>query len=160
MAGELIAFGNRIGRITDPGAIKRVTLAAGMAGKTAVFGAAADDLGPDRAFSGLGRKVSLSAGFDVVSPTSIKLKFRPPGLWKLAESGRRGGYAIRPRRRLGGEGSGHAPALRTPDGWRAATVGGAWGGKGTFTSAVRAARVAVPRAAFRQFQIEVRRIVR
>ena len=159
--GELVDFGNRIGKITDPAALKRITLAAGMAGKAASLGAAAADLGADRAFSGLGRKVSLSAGFDVVSPTVIKMNFRPPGLWILADTGRRGGKTILPRRRLGGEGSGHAPALRLPDGsYRRSSRTGAWGGKGTLKSAIRATRVAVPRAAFRQFQIEVRRVVR
>jgi hypothetical protein len=158
--GELIDFGRRIGRITEPGQLKRISLAAGMAGKKASIAVAAGDLGGDLTFSGMGRKVRLGVGFDVVGPTSIKLKYRPPGLWILADTGRRGGYPIRPRRRLGGAGSEHAPALRTPDGWRAAAVGGRWGGKGTLKSAIRVSRIAVPRAAFKQFQVEVRRIVR
>lgn len=151
MAGELIDFGARIARITDPAAMGRVTLAAGMAAKTAALAAAAADLGSDRSFSGLGRKVPLGAGFDEVSWSMIRLNLRPAGLWKLAESGRRGGKVIRPRR---------AGALSTPQGPRASSTVGAWGGKGTYSSAVRAARVAVPKAAFKAFQVEVAKVVR
>lgn len=150
LAGELIDFGNRVSKIVDPAVVGRIVLAAGMAGKAAALEAAASDLGGDRAFSGLGRKVALSAGFDDVGGSQIRLNFRPAGLWKLAEAGRRPGKAILPRR---------AKALTTPEGLRSRSTTGAWGGKGTYTKAVRTARVVVPKAAFKQFQVEVAKVV-
>ena len=111
-------------------------------------------------FSGLGR-APLGAGFDDVGSTQIRLNFRPAGLWKLAESGRRAGKPIYPRSgRRKGTGVTHGRAVLTPAGPRARSTTGAWGGKGTFTSAVREARIKVPKAAFRQFQIEVARVVK
>lgn len=151
MAGELVDFGNRIAKLTDRAAVGRIVLAAGLAGKATALEAAASDLGGDRAFSGLGRNVSLSAGFDDVGTTQIRLNFRPAGLWMLAEHGRRPGKTILPRNRQ---------ALSTPAGPRARSTVGAWGGKGTYTKAVREARVVVPKAAFKAFQLEVARVVR
>lgn len=151
VANELIDFGNRISKIVDPAPVARIMLAAGMAGKVAATEAAASDLGGDRAFSGLGRRVSLSAGFDDVGTSQIQLNFRPAGLWMLAERGRRAGKTIVPRR---------ARALSTPQGPRARSTTGGWGGKGTYTRAVRDARIVVPRAAFKAFQLEVAKVVR
>ena len=108
-------------------------MAAGLAGKTASLAAAAAALGGDRAFSGLRRKVALGVGFDQTGGSMIQINFRPAGIWKLAESGRRGGKEIRPRK---------AKALMTPHGPRARSTTGAWGGKGTFTDAVKLARPA------------------
>ncbi len=165
MAGELIDFGTRIEKILDPAVLERITKKAGGAAKGAALGAAVKDFGADRRMTAGsrngGRKLpALGAGWDEAGGTLIRLNFRPAGIWKLADSGRRGGKTIRPRRRLGGAGSGHAPALRTPSGWRARSTTGYWGGKGTFTAAVRDARVKVPKAAFKQFQSEVRRVVK
>lgn len=151
MAGELIDFGNRVGQIVDPATVKRILLAGGMAGKKVALEAAASDLGADRAFSGLGRRVSLSAGFDDAGSTQIKLNLRPKGLWMLAERGRRPGKPILPKRAL---------ALNTPEGPRAASTTGAWGGKGTYTDAVNDARREVPKAAAKQFRVEVAKVVR
>lgn len=151
MAGELVDFGNRIAKITDASALRNIRFAAGMAGKTAVLAAAAADLGGDRAFSGLGRRVPLGTGFDDVGSTAVALNFRPAGLWMLAERGRRPGATIIPIR---------ARALSTPQGPRARSTVGAWGGKGTYSSAVRAARIVVPKAAFKAFQLEVAKVVR
>lgn len=154
MAGELIDFGNRMASIVDPSTMRRVVMAGGLAGKDAALDTAASDLGGDRSFSGLRRRVPLGAGFDDVGNTQIRLNFRPAGLWKLAESGRRAGKVIRPRK---------ARALATPHGPRASAWNdgkGAWGGKGTFTTAVRKARTEVPREAFKQFQREVARVVK
>lgn len=149
MAGELVAFANRIEKITSPTAIKRIATAAGMAGKAVSLEAAASDLGGDRMFSGLGR-APLGVGFDVVGPTRIQMNFRPAGLWMLAERGRRPGKTILPRR---------ARALATPEGPRARSTVGAWGGKGTYSSAVRQARVVVPKAAFAAFKLECAKAV-
>lgn len=149
VAGELIAFANRIENITSPAAIKRITTAAGMAGKAVTLEAAAADLGGDRMFSGLGR-APLGVGFDVAGPTRIQLNFRPAGLWMLAERGRRAGKTIVPRK---------ARALSTPEGPRARSTVGAWGGKGTYSSAVRQARVVVPKAAVAAFKVECAKAV-
>lgn len=161
MASELVDFGKRVSKIVDPAVVKRIVMAGGLAGKEAALDAASKDLGGDRAFSGLRRKVSLGAGFDDVGNSQIRINFRPAGLWKLAESGRRAGKPIYPRggsRR--GKGVIYGRAVSTPQGPRARSTTGAWGGKGTFTDAVRDARVKVPRAAFKQFQAEVRRVVK
>lgn len=150
-SSELIGFGNRISKILDAGSLRAVTMAGGMAGKAASLAAASSDLGGDRAFSGMKRRTALGAGFDQVGSTKVQINYRPAGLWKLAESGRRSGKIIRPRR---------ARALFTPDGPRARSTVGAWGGKGTYTSAVRASRIAVPKAAFAAFRLEVAKAVR
>lgn len=161
MAGELIDFGNRVSKIVDPAAVRRIMLAGGMAGKRSALDAATNDLGGDRGFSGLRSRSKLGAGFDDVGTSQIRLNFRPAGLWKLAESGRRAGAPIYPR--VGGRRGRRAVpgrAVLTPEGPRARSTVGAWGGKGTFTDAVRDARREVPKAAFRQFQAEVRRVVK
>jgi hypothetical protein len=145
VAGELIDFANRIGNITDPAALKRIAGKAGYAGKKAGLDAAASDLGGDRSFSGFGRSIPLGVGYDDLG-TMVQLNFRPAGLWKLAESGRSPGKPILPRNR---------EALRTPDGPRARSTTGEWGGKGTHTKAVNVAAREVPKAAFKQFQVEV-----
>jgi hypothetical protein len=149
--GELIAFGNRVSKIVDPAVLKRVILAGGMAGKKAALDAASRDLGGDRAFSGLGRKVSLSAGFDDVGSTQIRLNFRPAGLWKLAERGRRAGKPIYPKSKQ---------AVLTPQGPRARSTTGHWGGKDTYSDAVKDAKREVPKAAFKAFQFEVAKLVK
>lgn len=160
MAGELTEFADRISKITDPAALSRVRGKAGYAGKRAGLDTVASDLGGDRAFSGFGRRVSAGIGYDEIGSTTVLLKFRPAGIWKLADTGRRGGKTIVSRRGLGGAGSGHAPAVRTPDGWRRSATLGEWGGKGTLKAAVAKARVEVPKAAFKQFQAEVARVVK
>lgn len=155
MASELIDFGNRVSRIVDDSALRNIRFAAGMAGKTAILAAAASDLGPDRSFSGLRRKAPLGVGWDDAGSTMVRFDFKPAGLWKLAESGRRGGKRITVRKT-----SDPAAALSTPAGPFGAVTLGSWGGKGTYTSAVRTARVVVPKAAFKAFQLEVAKVVR
>lgn len=149
MAGELIDFANRISKITDPAALKRIAGKAGYAGKKAGLDAAAADLGGDRAFSGFGRVIPLGVGYDELG-TAVRLNFRPAGLWKIAESGRRAGKPILPKSKL---------ALSTPQGPRARSTTGAWGGKGTFTKAANDARREVPKAAAKQFHDEIARVV-
>ena len=149
MAGELIDFANRIGNITDPAALKRIAGKAGYAGKKAGLDAAVSDLGGDRSFSGFGRPIPLGVGYDDLG-AMVHLNFRPAGLWKLAESGRSPGKQIFPRNR---------EALRTPDGPRASSTVGAWGGKGTYTKAVADARREVPKAAAKQFRVEIAKVV-
>lgn len=71
--------------------------AMGAAGKGAAMDAARTDLGSDRAFSGFGRIVPLTAGYDLGKPVVVHL--RPEGLWILAEDGRRRSGDIRPKAR-------------------------------------------------------------
>lgn len=71
--------------------------AMGAAGKSSALDAATVDLGGDRAFSGFGRIVPLTAGYDLGKPVVVNL--RPEGLWILAEDGRRRRGQIRPRAR-------------------------------------------------------------
>jgi hypothetical protein len=71
--------------------------AMGAVGKTAALEQATRDLGADRAFSGFGRIVPLSAGYELGDPVVVNL--RPEGLWILAESGRRRTGQIRPKAR-------------------------------------------------------------
>lgn len=71
--------------------------AMGAAGKSSALDAATADLGGDRAFSGFGRIVPLSAGYDLGDPVVVNL--RPEGLWILAEDGRRRRGDIRPKAR-------------------------------------------------------------
>ena len=71
----------------------------GQAGKKAAHDTLERSLGADRAFSGLRRKVRLSAGYDVGKPVILNL--RPKGLIMLADQGRKRTTEIRPRKRGG-----------------------------------------------------------
>jgi hypothetical protein len=151
-SSELAAFGAKLERITDPGRLTRIVEAGGLAGKKAALEAASRDLGGDRAFSGLRRKAPLGAGYDRSGPTSVVINFRPAGLWVLADRGRRTGGVILPKKRgkkrvlIGTEfgpvtRSQYKPAPRTA--------------KNTYDDAVKKAQTTVPKAAFKQFVIEV-----
>lgn len=157
---ELTAFAHRLSTLTDPDALRRIADKGGMAGKKAALDAAARDLGGDRRFSGMRRKVALSAGYDIQG-TAAHINMRPAGLWILAESGRQQSGPIYPR---GGARKGRGPvrgrAVRTPQGIRARSSYGPSRGLDTFSDAVRDARRDVPKAAAKQFTDEVRRIVR
>lgn len=158
---ELTEFGQRVARITDPATLRRIVDKGGMAGKEAALDAAASDLGGDRSFSGLRRKAPLGAGYDAIGGTSVQINFRPSGLWMLAEAGRRQSGAIYPRTGARkGKGTVYRRAVMTPQGPRARSSYRPSRGLGTYTDAVRDARVKVPKAAFRQFQVEVGKLVR
>lgn len=154
MANELADFARRVVSITDPASLRRINTKAGMAGKKSALDAAAESLGGDRQFSGMRRKVALSAGFDLNGADSVKVNFRPAGLWRLADQGRRSSGAIRPRKRGGKR------ALLTPAGPRASSSYGPSRGLNTYTDAVKDARRSVPKAAAAQFRAEVARVVR
>jgi hypothetical protein len=149
MANDLAAFGAKLEQVVSGTATRRVMAKAGAAGKKAALDAASDDLG-DRRFSGMRRKVALSAGYDAVGDTRITINFRPAGLWKLAESGRRSSGTIRPRR--GGR------AVMTPQGPRASSSYSSSRGLNTFSDANKAARRDVPKAAAKAFYAEVGRV--
>ena len=71
----------------------------GQAGKKAAHEVLERSLGDDRAFSGLRRRVRLSAGYDVGQP--VVLNLRPKGLIILADQGRKRTKRIAPRKRGG-----------------------------------------------------------
>lgn len=154
MARTLEEFGRDVAKVVDPAAVRRVVNAGGKAGKEAALKAAADSLGGDRAFSGMRRKTALGAGYDEVGGSEVAINFRPAGLWKLAESGRRRSGKIVPRRRGGKR------ALLTPAGPRASSSYGPSRGLRTFTDAVSEAKRKVPEAAEKQFRAEVARVIR
>jgi len=149
---ELASFGRRIENIVSPAALERMAAKAGAAGKASALDAATHDLG-DRRFSGMRRKAALGAGWDDIGGGQVAINFRPAGLWRLAESGRKGTKPIRPRRASGRR------AVLTPDGPRARSTSKPSRGLNTYTDAVRDARRSVPKAAAKQFTAEVRKAV-
>jgi hypothetical protein len=144
----LAAFGAKLERITDPGRLTRIVEAGGLAGKKAALEAASRDLGGDRAFSGFRRKAPLGAGYDRSGPTSVVINFRPAGLWMLATRGRTSSGVIRPRKgKQALAGNGFGPVARSRYGRSR--------GLGTYDDAVKKSQTTVPKAAFKQFVIEV-----
>ena len=149
--GDLASFGNRMQRITS-GSVKRSILTkAGMAAKKAALDAAEDALGGDRSFSGMRRKAKLGAGFDTTGDSRIQLNLRPAGLWSLAESGRRASGPIRPRAKK---------AVLTPMGPRSRSSFGPSRGNDAVSNAWKHAAQDAPRAARKQFAVEVRKLVK
>ena len=110
--------------------------AMGQVGKTAALEAATRDLGGDRAMSGFGRIVPLTAGYDLGNPVVVNL--RPEGLWILAEDGRRRSGPIVPkaRRRRGTRRPRGRAAVGTAGRYRAATRFGPSRGLNTITDAL------------------------
>ena len=100
------------------------------------------------------RKVALSAGYDDAGAGRVEIKFRPAGMWNLAEQGRRGTKPILPRKRGGDR------AVMTPQGPRARSTSTPSRGLGTLKDAMRDAQTEVPKAAAKQFTDEVRKVVR
>lgn len=157
-------------------AVKRILIKAGTAGKKAALDAAGDTLGGDRKFSHWRGKPALSAGFDVSGPSEVTVKFRPPGLWKLAESGRKNSGDIYPRSGSGRgtKGSGqkfrravtsfthgqHAPAIKFSNGdYVAHSRYGRSRGVKTYSRATKKASTTVPKAAHEQFVAEVGKVL-
>lgn len=134
----------------------RITQAAGAAGKKSALDALTHDLGGDRRFSGMRRKTALNVGFDAEGGSATVLKFRPAGLWILAESGRRQSGSIYPRGGRGkGKGAVRGRAVLTPSGPRASSSYGPSRGLHTFTTAVSDARRTVPDAAAKAIAVEI-----
>lgn len=151
MAGELADFARRMNQIADGDVAKRIAAKAGMAAKKSALKAASDSLGGDRAFSGMRRKTRLNAGYDAAGPGQIKVNFRPAGLWKLADKGRRSSGTIRPRSKQ---------AVLTPRGPRRTSSYGRSRGLNTLEDAYDDARRTAPKAAREQFSAEVRKLVK
>lgn len=163
MASEFAALSDwveKVGKITDPDVTKRCLSKAGQAGKKSALDAAADALGGDRKFSGWPGKPALSAGYDEASGTSVDINFRPAGMWKLAEEGRKASGTIFPKagRRKGG-GATYGRALNTPAGPRAASSYSRSRGTKAYTAAVKDASRQVPEAYHEQFVVEIGRVL-
>lgn len=153
MANEIGQFANRVAKLADGDVAKAMARKAGEAAKKSALKAASDDLGGDRAFSGMRRKARLNAGYDDAGEGLVQINFRPAGLWMLAQQGRRSSGQIRPRGR-------GRRALRTPLGPRAASSYGPSRGLNTFDDAVNDAQRTAPKAAAEQFRAEIAKVVR
>lgn len=68
-------------------ALDTIRHAMGAAGKKAGLDVTAEDLGADRAMSGLRRRAKVTAGYDI-DPKGVTLNMRPVGLMILAHGGR------------------------------------------------------------------------
>lgn len=158
---DLADFANRVGRILDGSVTESILNKAGAAAKDAALEAAGDALGGDRSFSGMRKKSKLGAGYDSASATQVQLNLRPAGLWVLAEDGRKASGRIYPR---GGarKGSGvkYGRAVMTPMGPRARSSYSASRGNNAITNAYRKAAEDAPKAAAKQFSVEVGKLVR
>lgn len=75
-------------RLVDKRAMDRLRRVGGDAGEKAALKAAAKDLGSDRAFSGMKRRIPLNATTELVGNT-VRVNLSPRGLWDLASKGRR-----------------------------------------------------------------------
>jgi hypothetical protein len=158
--GAVTDWINKVEKVTDPAVTKRCLSKAGQAGKKSALGAASDALGGDRKFSGWPGKPALSAGYDEAGDSSVDINFRPAGMWRLAEEGRKASGTIYPKsgRRKGG-GAVYGRALRTPDGPRAASSFSRSRGTKAYTAAVKDASKTVPEAYHDQFVDEIRRVL-
>lgn len=177
MSNELTAFAHRLEQVTDPDALRRIVTAGGRAGKEAAEDVARRDLGGDRAFSGLRRKVPLNATARNEGDSLVRIGFSPAGLWMLAEKGRtksgqiwrRGQRTTKSGRVVSFRGKRssatsfaegeHAPAVLTPYGPRARSSYKRSRGLNTFTDAVKQAQREVPKAAAKRFTQEVAKVV-
>jgi hypothetical protein len=152
MSGEVETLDRKLRSILAPEAQRRIVFKAGMTGKKGALLAVAHDLGSDRRFSGMRRKVSLNVGFDPIGVDKVELKLRPAGLWKLAQAGRRGSKRVGSTRRRG--------PFRTPHGFRAAFESRPSRGLHTIDSAARDGSRGAGLAADRATQAEIRRALR
>jgi hypothetical protein len=100
----------------------------------AKVGAAAMSKGAPRM---MGRQLTVKAKVDAW-PSRCSVEFNPgkgqAGAWAIADTGRRGGYTVKPRRRK---------ALRLPAGFAMVTHPGPVGGRQAWTRAVARLRKAV-----------------
>jgi len=103
--------------VVEGAALRRVQAYVGGRSKGLALGHAAKDLGGDRAMHNYkGGKLRLGAGWDAV-PGGVAVNFRPAGVWKLVDQGRkRSGVIVPKRRRRRGARPGARRAIRMPDG--------------------------------------------
>jgi len=139
--GELEVAIDRIGSVASGESLRRVQRYVGNVTKRAALRGPESTLGPDRAMSHFrGGHKALRAGYDLISE-GILLRFKPVGLWLLADRGRRSSGTIRPKRK-----SGHK-ALATPEGARARSHYGPSRGLHTYAISNEAVRVVAGPAA-------------
>jgi hypothetical protein len=152
---ELSDFGRRVEKIVGKPALDRMMHKAGAAGKKSALEAAADKLGGDRKFSGFrgGRGPALGAGYDI-GGSDVTVNFRPGGMWKLAQTGRRSSGAIVPKKRGGRK------AVLTPMGPRSSSSFGPSRGLKALDTAFDKAEDDVPKAFAKQFRAEVGRAMK
>jgi hypothetical protein len=85
-----------------------------------------------------GRKLAIKGDVTATATKGATVEFFPApnnaGGWAMQESGRRGGYAIRPKRGRTGR-NGRRPALKIGAIYAAKARGGAWGGRRAWTKA-------------------------
>jgi hypothetical protein len=152
LAAELGKFERKLYDTVSGDALRRIQHAGGKAAKDAGLDAASDKLGADRAMSNFrGGRVRLGVGYDLTGTASVDVNFRPAGLWKLADEGRRKTVTVRPKRRGGKK------AVLTPFGPRASARVGPSRGLGVLRTSIARAQVETPRAAFKQLQSELGR---
>lgn len=138
-------FGGLLAKITEPGELLH---AMGGAGRTAATKIARRDLGHDRAFSGLRRRVVLGSGYDF-EDDAVVLHMRPKGLWMLAGTGRHRQGTIRPRK--------GKRAVVTPKGLRAQSHYTPSRGLRTVDDALNEMRETVPVAAIKAMAANIRK---
>lgn len=149
MFTDLTSAGVRLAQLLDGPALARLQHAAGRAAKTHAREAAAAKIGTDMTLSGLARKAKLSTGYDTVGDDMVRLNFRPYGLWKLTDDGRRNTRTVYPRRRR---------AVLTPYGPRAHARPGPARGQGTLKAARHGLDTAVTKALRVAVDAEIRRV--
>lgn len=160
-ASALSAYVSRLESTLSADAQRRIMRAAGNAAKGAALSAAEDTLGNDRAMSNFKRgTVKLGAGYDTAG-WELTINHRPKGLWMLAERGRSSSGPIYPRRsnrrsRVPVKGR----AVMTPQGPRSSSSYRPSRGLRTFSIAAGRERTEGTKAAWRQLQSELRRVVR
>lgn len=136
---------DKVEKIVDADAQKRIVKAMGEAGKKAALDSARASLGGDRKMRNL-KGAALSAEFDTGGAGDGAVRFGGP--WRLAEEGRRKSGMIRPRRKR---------AVLTQRGPRAYSRYGRSRGLKTYTNAVDKARTTVPKAGHDQLLDEISR---
>lgn len=159
---SLSAYAGRLYSLVDDDAMRRIGKKAGLAGKDAAFDAARDRLGLDRAMSNFkSGRVRLGARYEQGPvATQVVIDHRPGGLWILAESGRKREGTIYPRNgRRKGTGTRPGRSVNTPFGPRASSSFGRSRGTGLLRKAAALERAAIPEAAFKQLQAEIRAVV-
>jgi len=153
---ELTDLADRLGRILDSDAQKRIVTAAGIAAKKVSLDAATTSLGGDRAMRNFKKgRVRLGVGFDVVSDHEVQMNYRPDGAWILADQGRHRTKKVTPKRR-------QAKAFQVPPaaGFRRSFISGRSRGLNTFQNAARDSGRVAPEAASDAVDTEIRKALR
>ncbi len=147
-------FSRKMANMVDGRSMSRVSHAAGREGKRTALEVGSKKLGSDMRMSGFRSRARMGVGYDLAGSEHVDINFRPKGMWKLADEGRKSSGRINPRRRSGRR------AVVTPLGPRHHSNYGRSRGLGVLRDSKREMRRTVPRAAHRQFQQEIRTALR